>query len=155
MTDRPTVTYVTASVVAAGLAVVGAWLPWVRKRPVDQADGGEIITTEYVWGLETGIRAVDAPLVGVAVAVVGIVVLARYLDWRPDWILVGGGGILLYVAGTKFYDYLTVERYLVGPGLYLLGASGLLFVSLGTGVILKRWGASRIIGDENSRVRTE
>ncbi len=138
MADRPTPTYVAATVVAAVLGAAGTWLPWVRKRPVGDVNGQQIYTAEYVPGLETGLRGFDPVVVSLLVAVVVVVALARYQHWRPDVALVGAGGLLLLAFGNVFHDYWSVERYAVDPGLYLLLASGLLFVLVGGGAIFER-----------------
>ena len=127
-----------ATIVAAALAVVGVWLPWVRKRPEGYRDGRAIYTAEYVSGMETGLRGLDLFVGLLVVAAVGVAVLARYRPWRPDLALVGAGGLVLWLSGTTFHDYWSVERYAVEPGLYLLLASGFLFVLVGAGGVLKR-----------------
>lgn len=114
------------------------WLPRVRKRPAGYRDGRPIYTAEYVSGMETGLHGIDPFVVLLVVAVVGVAVLARYRPWRPDIALVGAGGPLLLLFGNAFYDYWSVERYAVEPGLYLLLVSGFLFVLIGTGALLKR-----------------
>ena len=138
MADRPTPAYVTARIVAAVLGVAGVWLPWVRKRPVDTVNGQQMYPAEYVPGLETGLRGFDPVVVSLVVAVVVVVTLARYQHWRPDVALVSAGGLLRLGFGNVFHDYWSVERYAVELGLYLLLASGLLFVLVGAGAILER-----------------
>lgn len=135
---RPTTAYVTATIVAAVIGVVGVWIPWVRKRPAGYRDGRPIYTAEYVSGLETGLRGIDPFVIVLVVAVVGVAVLARYRTWRPDIALISAGCLLLVVSGNTLRNYWSVERYAVEPGLYLLLASGLLFVLIGAGALLKR-----------------
>ncbi|ELZ17298.1 hypothetical protein C477_13745 [Haloterrigena salina JCM 13891] len=88
--------------------------------------------------METGLRGIDPFIILLVVAVVGVAVLARYRPWRPDIALVGAGGLLLWVFGAVFRNYWTVEQYAVEVGLYLLLASGFLFVLVGAGGVLKR-----------------
>ncbi|WP_309138855.1 hypothetical protein [Haloterrigena gelatinilytica] len=99
--------------------------------------GRAVYTTEYVSGMETGLRGIDPAVIVLVVAVVGVAVLARFRPWRPDIALVGAGGLLLWVFGDIFHSYWSVERYAVGSGLYLLLASGSLFVLVGAGGVLK------------------
>lgn len=138
MANTPSPAYLVATTVAAVLGIVGVWLPWVRKRPVGYRDGRQIYTAEYVSGMETGLRGIDPFVVLLVAAVVGVAVLSRYRAWRPDIALVGAGGVLLWVFGTIFRNYRSVERYAVEIGLYLLLASGFLFVLIGAGALLKR-----------------
>ncbi|WP_229380138.1 hypothetical protein [Haloterrigena salifodinae] len=138
MANNPSPASLVATIVAAVLGVLGVWLPWVRKRPAGYRDGGAIYTTEYVSGMETGLRGIDPFVILLVVIVVGVAVLARYRTWRPDIALVGVGGLLLWVFGTIFRNYWTVEQYTVEIGLYLLLASGFLFVLVGAGGVLKR-----------------
>ncbi|WP_339103436.1 hypothetical protein [Haloterrigena salinisoli] len=138
MANAPSPAYLVATIVAAVSAVVGVWLPWVRKRPVGYRDGRPIYTTEYVSGMETGLRGIDPFVVLLVVAVVGVAALSRYRAWRPDIALVGAGGVVLWVFGAIFRNYRSVERYDVEIGLYLLLASGFLFVLIGAGAPLKR-----------------
>ena len=138
MADKPTPVYITATVVATVLGAAGVWLPWVRKRPVGYRNGQSIYTMEYVSGLEAGLRGVDPFVILLVVAVVVVVALARYRNWRPDIVLIGAGGLLLVVFGNIFHSYRSVERYAVESGLYLLLFSGLLYVLVGAGAILKR-----------------
>ena len=138
MADKPTPVYITATVVATVLGAAGVWLPWVRKRPVGYRNGQPIYTMEYVSGLEAGLRGIDPFVILLVVAVVVVVALARYRNWRPDIALIGAGGLLLVVFGNIFHSYWSVERYAVESGLYLLLFSGLLYVLVGAGAILKR-----------------
>ena len=138
MGNRPSLAYITVTIIAAVLGVVGVYLPWVRKRPVGYTDGQPYYTSEYVTGLEAGIRGIDPFVIVPLVAVITVVVLARYRTWRPDTALVGAGGLLLVVFGNIFHNYWSVERYAVEPGLYLLLSSGLILVLVGTGTVLKR-----------------
>ena len=55
MEKQPTLAYVTVTVIASVLAVVGVYLPWVQKRPVEYIVGYHEYTAEYVPGLEPGI----------------------------------------------------------------------------------------------------
>lgn len=138
MVDEPTPASLIATVVAAVMGAVGVWIPWVRKQPVGYADGQPYYTSEYVPGLETGLRGIDLLVILLVVAVVVVVLLARDRRFRPDSALIGAGGALLVVFGNVCYQYWSVERYAVEPGLYLLLASGLLFVLAGAGTIIKR-----------------
>ncbi|PSQ18533.1 hypothetical protein BRD02_00585 [Halobacteriales archaeon QS_8_69_73] len=88
--------------------------------------------------MEVGLRGIDPFVILLVVAVVVAVVLARYRNWRPDIALIGAGGLLLVVFGNIFHSYWSVERYAVEFGLYLLLFSGLLYVLVGAGAILKR-----------------
>ena len=138
MEKQPTLAYITVTVIAAVLAVVGAYLPWVQKRPVRYIDGYPYYTAEYVLGLEPGIWGIDPFVIILVGVVVTVVVLARYRTWRPESAVIGAGGLLLIGCGNFFYQYRSGERYVVEPGLYLLVISGLLFVLVGAGTILKR-----------------
>ncbi|WP_458207011.1 hypothetical protein [Haladaptatus sp. NG-SE-30] len=138
MRNEPSITYIGATIVAAMLAIAGVWLPWVRKRPVGYADGQPYYTSEFVSGLESGLRGIDPVVVLLVLGVVGVVVLARQRDWHPDVVLVAAGGLMVLVFGNIFRDYRTVERYAIEPGLYLLIASGFLLILLGAGAIFKR-----------------
>ena len=153
MTGEPTAKYVTATIVAAVGAVVGVWLPWVRKRPVGYSDGLPLYTLEIVPGLETGLRGMDLLVILLVMAVVAVVVLARYRGWRPDSVLIGAGGLILLVFANLFRTYSAVERYAVEPGLYLLIASGGLFVLIGTSSLLKR--CVPTVADESGEPRIE
>lgn len=138
MGNGPTLAYITATIVAAVLGVVGVYLPGVRKRPVGYTNGQPYYTSEYVTGLEAGIRGIDPFVIFLVGAVVVVVVLARRRTRSGDIALVGAGGLLLFVFGNVFHDYWSVDRYAVGPGLYLLLASGLIFVLVGAGTVHKR-----------------
>ena len=65
-------------------------------------------------------------------------VLARYRSWRPESAVIGAGCLLIIEFGNFFDNYRSGERYVVEPGLYLLVISGLLFVLVGAGTVLKR-----------------
>jgi len=95
-------------------------------------------TAEYVTGLEAGLRGIDSLVVLLVVVIVAVVVLARYRTWRADIVLIGAGGLILFVFGNIFHSYWSVERYAVEPGLYFLLISGLLFVLIGASTVLKR-----------------
>jgi len=140
MERTPTIGFVTATTVAAGSAILGVWLPWVRKRPVGHHGDQPIFTAEWVAGLKPGLQGSD-PLV---VLFVGAVVLLtagfRYSPWQPDAVLIAAGGLLLWVFGNVLHHYWTVDRYAVEPGLYLVVSSGFLLVLLGVGGLLGRRG---------------
>ncbi|ELZ79899.1 hypothetical protein C454_11883 [Haloferax gibbonsii ATCC 33959] len=123
--------YIVATIMAAVLGVVGAWLPWVRKQPAG-------ITDEYMVGLDAGFSDIDLLVTILVVAVVVAVVLGHYRNWRPDGILIGAGGLILIVFGSVFQSYSAVERYVVEPGLYLLIVSGFLFILIGVVAVLSR-----------------
>ena len=140
MEKQPTLAYVTVTVIASVLAVVGVYLPWVQKRPVEYIVGYHEYTAEYVPGLEPGIGiwGID-PFIIILVGVgVTVVVLARYRSWRPESAVIGAGCLLIIEFGNFFDNYRSGERYVVEPGLYLLVISGLLFVLVGAGTVLKR-----------------
>lgn len=138
MTKAPPLTYIRVTLVAVVLAVVGLWLPWVRKLPVRSADGQAIYTSEDVAGLEPGIHGFDNILAVIIVAVLAVVVLARRRDRHPDLVLILVGGSMLWLFGSVLREYWRVDRYVVESGLYFLVASGLLFVLLGAGTLIKR-----------------
>lgn len=153
MANKPTTAYVAATICAAVGAAIGVWLPWVRKRPVGYTDGQPFYTSEYVSGLETGLRGIDPFVILLVVAVVGATVLARHRDWRPDLLLMGSGGLLLFVSGSLFRDYWSGERYAVEPGLYLLLASGFLLVLIGVSSILKQRVTLTVDDSHDPRIR--
>ncbi|SNZ16321.1 hypothetical protein SAMN06269185_2761 [Natronoarchaeum philippinense] len=138
MGRKPSIAYLFASAVGAMLAVVGAWLPWVRKQPVGTTDGQLYYTSEWVSGLETGFQGFDVLGVLLAISIVLAVFVARRKNWRPDGILIGAGGLLFLWGGATFNSYRTVDRYVIETGLYLVLVSGCLFVLLGVGTVLKR-----------------
>jgi len=87
--------------------------------------------TPAFWGIDPFVII----LVGV---VVTVVVLAGYRTWRSDSALIDAGGLLLVGFGNIFHTYRSIKQYVVEPGLYLLLISGLLFVLVGAGTVLKR-----------------
>jgi hypothetical protein len=133
--------YITATIVAALLAVVGAWLPWVRKQPVG-------ITDEYIAGLDAGFSDIDLLVIILVVAVV----LGYYRNWRPNGVLIGAGGLILVVFASVFQSYLAVERSVVEPGLYLLIASGFLFILIGVAAVLSRRITPIVSNRDNPRI---
>lgn len=138
MADGPSLGYVVATITAAVLGVVGAWLPWVRKRPVGYTQGEPYYTAEYVSGLDAGLAGGDFLLVFVAVAVVGVVLWARHGNRRPDLVLVAAGGLVLVRYWRLFREYRGVDRYALRIGLYLVLVGGLLFLLVGGGSMLAR-----------------
>ncbi|WP_210408935.1 hypothetical protein [Halorhabdus rudnickae] len=138
MGKRPTPAYITGTIFAAVLSVVGVYLPWVQKQPVGYTDGQPYYTAEFVAGLEAGFDGGDPFIILLVVAVVVVVILARYRTWSPDIALIGVGAVTFLLFGNTFLDYWSVERYAVQPGLFLLVISGLIFIFVGAGAILKR-----------------
>ena len=145
MSSKQKFAYIAATIVAAVLAVVGAWLPWVRKQPVG-------ITDEYIAGLDAGFSDIDFLVIALVMTVVVAVVLGHYRNWRTDVVLIGAGGLILVVFGSVFQSYLAVERYVVEPGLYLLIASGCLFILIGVGAALNRRLTPIVSNRDNPRI---
>jgi hypothetical protein len=140
MERRPAIAFVTATTVAAGSAMLGVWLPWVRKRPVGHHGGQPYFTAEWVAGLKPGLQGSDPLVVLLVGAVVLLTVGSRYSPWHPDGVLVAAGALLIGVFGNVLHHYWTVDRYAVEPGLYLVIAGGFLLVLLGVGGLLGRRG---------------
>lgn len=146
-----TLRYIIVTIVAAGLGVVGAYLPWVQKRPV-HIDGQLVSTSEYVGGSETGIQGLDPFIISLGIAAVAVVSLAQFRDWNPDIVLIGAGVLTLVISGDRFHSYWSVERYGVELGLYLVLVSGLLYIIVGAGAFFKRHIATPTAKNSDSKV---
>jgi hypothetical protein len=138
MADEPTRSYVTATILAGALVVLGVYLPWVRKRPIGNSDGEPIYTTEAVLGQTTGFQGLDGLVVLIVVVAVAAVLVARGRRWRPDLPLVAAGVAILVLFGDRGWRYWSVDRYAIDPGLYLLFVGGALFVLVGARGLLGR-----------------
>ncbi|WP_336327352.1 hypothetical protein [Halovenus sp. HT40] len=152
MNARPGPAYVAATVVAAVLAIVGAYLPWVKKHPDGYRNGQAYYTSEYLPAAEAGFQGLDVVVVALGVAVIGVVAGARYRGWLPDVVLLGSGVVLLLLSGDRLKRFRPVERYTVEPGLYLVLVSGLLLVLVGAGALLRRRIVARIAEDSDQEV---
>jgi len=138
MSREPSLSYVGAAFTASILAVVGVWLPWVRKIP--GPDGA--VTMEYVPGLWTGIESAgyDKLILLLIAVVMSITLLARYRQWRPDPALIAVGGFILFIAGGALDSYL--GGYYIQPGLFILFLSGLLLTLLGVSAFVRHYSVS-------------
>jgi hypothetical protein len=151
MEDRPEPAYVAVTVVAAVLGVVGAYLPWVQKHPDGYRNGQAYYTSEYLPAAEAGFHALDLIIVALGVAVIGVVAGAQYRGWLSDIGLLGVGVGLLVLSGDRLRTFRAIEGYTVEPGLSLVFASGLLFVLVGAGALLRRV-VSRTVKDNEHEV---
>ncbi|GAA0211274.1 hypothetical protein [Halobaculum roseum] len=141
MKYRSEFAYLSATIGAAVLGVVGLLLPWVRKLPAGYTDGQAYYTSEGVWGLEFGMDGLDPALLFLLLGVVGVVIVAGItsLSWQRDLALIGTGAVLLVVFTNRFLTYQSVVRYEVESGLFVLLVSGLLFVLVGAGSLLNEY----------------
>ena len=135
----PSTGYVVAVTLTAILAIVGVWLPWVRKRPVGYIDGQPYYTEGLLPGLHAGFRDVDPFVVLLAVLVIVAVVAARRWDWSPDGVIIVAGTVLMWWSGTMLGHYRADEHLAVEPGLYLSVLSGIVLVLLGAGTGIRRY----------------
>lgn len=138
MSRAPSLWDTSITVVAGALAVVGMWLPWVRKLPTGYANGEPMYTLEPVPQSETGFQHLDPVIVLLVGLVVAGAILLSHWDRRPGSLLVTAGGLMLFGSGFFLQYYVRIDRYAVEPGVYLVIVSGLLFVLLGAAPVLKR-----------------
>lgn len=125
-------------------AIVGAWLPWVRKTPVGTMNGEPYYTSEWVFGLQKGFHQLDVIILLPALAGVGIAVLSLYRDWPQEVLLIAALPILI-MAGERYLFYTSSSRYIVAPGLYLCLGSGVLLLFLGLNSLRHRGFSTTII----------
>lgn len=123
--------YLAGTLLAALGTVVGLWLPFLHKLPVDFEDGRPLYTDEWTWGLNAGFNGTDLLLVVLALVAVASVLAARRWRWPANGVLVAVGGFTLFVAGQQLAEIYRIERYVAVPGIYLVIVGGLLFVVLG------------------------
>lgn len=123
--------YLAGTLLAASGTVVGPWLPFFHKLPVDYVDGQPLYTDESTWGLDAWFRGIDLLLVALALVAVASVLAARRWRWPANAVLVAVGGFILFATGQKFADIYRTDRYAAEPGIYLVIVGSLLFVVLG------------------------
>jgi len=126
VSDTPTPGAVVAALVAAALGALGAWLSWGDRRPVETVDGQSSYITESLPGLEPGLSGLDPVLVALLGFGAVAVTTTRYTGWRGQAIAALAGAIVVVVSGSMLVTYWVADQYVLGPGLALLLAGGLL-----------------------------
>ena len=120
-----------------GTGVLGAWLPSVYKRPVRHTPDGEpVVTDEPLRGAQFGLHGTD--LLVVLAAVVAAVVVARTERGVTDAVVVAASLLVLAVGLHEALQYVSVDRYGVDFGTYLLTVGGAVSLVASSVPVLER-----------------
>lgn len=127
---------VIGTVAAALLAITGAWLRWVGKKPVP-TEGTHEVTSEWVYGILPGFHGLDLVTVLPPFLAAVVVLTSRDREWIFKSLPLAALPVLV-MAGERFVTYQSDPTYVVKSGLYLTLASGVILLILGVGAL---WGS--------------